>query len=34
VADLQQKLVVLVGDALQRLAPARLDFRGAEPGLP
>lgn len=31
-ADLQQKLAVLVGDALQRLAPARLDFLRARAG--
>jgi len=32
VAELQQKLVALVGDALQRLAPARLDFQRARAG--
>ena len=31
-ADLQQKLVAAVGDALQRLAPARLDFQRARAG--
>jgi len=32
VAELQQKLVALVGDALQRLEPARLDFQRARVG--